>query len=32
MQQKFTADMMAAVPAVTRKQLSGLTSPVSPAS
>ena len=30
MQQKFTADMMAAVPANTRKQLSGLGSPASP--
>ena len=32
MQQKFTADMMAAVPAAARKQLSGLASPGSPAS
>lgn len=32
MQQKFTADMMAAVPAAARKQLSGLTSPGLPAS
>lgn len=31
MQQKFTADMMAAVPAATRKQLSGLTPPAAPA-
>ena len=32
MQQKFTADMMAAVPAVTRKQLSGLAPAATPAS
>ncbi len=32
MQQKFAADMMAAVPAATRKQLSGLTPPAAPAS
>ena len=32
MQQKFTADMMAAVPAATRKQLSGLTTAATPAS
>ena len=31
MQQKFTADMMAAVPAATRKQLSGLIPPAAPA-
>jgi hypothetical protein len=30
MQQKFTADMMAAVPAKSRKQLSGLVAPSSP--
>lgn len=32
MQQKFAAEMMAAVPAVTRKQLSGLASPAAPSS
>ena len=32
MQQKFTADMMGAVPAPTRKQLSGLGTPAAPAS
>ena len=32
MQQKFTADMMAAVPERARKQLSGLTPPAAPAS
>ena len=32
MQQKFAADMMAAVPAVTRKQLGGLAAPGAPAS
>lgn len=32
MQQEFTADMMAAVPAATRKQLSGLVTPAPPAS
>lgn len=32
MQQKFTADMMAAVPDATRKQLSGLRPPAAPAS
>ena len=32
MQQKFAADMMAAVPAATRRQLSGLATPVAPAS
>jgi EpsI family protein len=32
MQQKFTADMMAAVPAATRKQLSGLATSAAPAS
>ena len=32
MQQKFAADMMAAVPAATRKQLSGLTTAATPAS
>lgn len=32
MQQKFTADMMAAVPAAARKQLSGLSVPAAPAS
>ena len=32
MQQKFAADMLAAVPPVTRKQLSGLAAPAAPAS
>jgi hypothetical protein len=32
MQQKFAADLMAAVPAETRRQLSGLTTSAAPAS